>query len=572
MFQYTIKRILLMIPTFFIVSVVIFLVLNMAPGRPGRAGQQGVSNTSESANAQESFRIFKEQFNLDKPIFFNTRFALDQGEIDALLEPAIRYERKDLPEEQRPKSAEVSAAQEELEDLGNYAVPFLVHTATQHSDPDMRWLATQRLAGNAKRRLINEFSQDATSEATRKLNAEIDTENTEISQWRYSRDAPPEARKEIEDKWTAWYAAHKDRFEYSTGDKTSILLLDTRFGKYWGNLLRLDLGVSNIDRKPVLDKILDKLKYSITLSFATIILIYLIAVPLGVFSAVRQRSVADQILTVILFMLYSLPSFFVGVLLLQLFAIGPEFHLWPQPPTEAELAITSITVTDGGLTAARAFTALATLAFVGWMGFGMAQNPERRTPARFLFAAVGMAVVYLGSSALAQVVLFGSVDMFPAGGFESPDASSSMTTLEHLLDLIHHLVLPVFCLTYGGLASISRYARSGLLDVIRADYIRTARAKGLSEPVVILKHATRNGMIPILTLLGTLLPTLIGGSVIIEIIFNIPGMGNFLYEAITTKDYNVVMGVLLISSLLTLFGLLLSDLSYALVDPRISFK
>jgi peptide/nickel transport system permease protein len=133
------------------------------------------------------------------------------------------------------------------------------------------------------------------------------------------------------------------------------------------------------------------------------------------------------------------------------------------------------------------------------------------------------------------------------------------------------MVLPVFCLTYGALASLSRYARTGLLDVIRADYIRTARAKGLSEPMVILKHAVRNGMIPILTLLGTLLPALIGGSVVLEFVFNIPGMGLYMLNSIFLKDYNAIMALTLFSAVLTLIGILLSDISYAIVDPRISF-
>ncbi|MFO0007529.1 MAG: ABC transporter permease subunit [bacterium] len=132
-------------------------------------------------------------------------------------------------------------------------------------------------------------------------------------------------------------------------------------------------------------------------------------------------------------------------------------------------------------------------------------------------------------------------------------------------------MLPILTYTSGSLAALSRYARTGLIEIIRADFIRTARAKGLSEPVVIVKHAVRNGMIPILTLLGGLLPTLVAGSVVIEVIFNIPGMGQYIYQAINLRDYNAVMAVLLTSSLLSLLGILLSDLSYAFVDPRISF-
>ena len=160
---------------------------------------------------------------------------------------------------------------------------------------------------------------------------------------------------------------------------------------------------------------------------------------------------------------------------------------------------------------------------------------------------------------------------FPVSGFQSGDPNMQ-TTMQMLGDMTWHMILPLVCLTYGGLAAISRYARTGLLDVIRSDYVRTARAKGLPEWIVIMKHAVRNGLIPILTLLGFTLPALIGGSIIIEHIFAIDGMGKLMITAIQFRDYNVIMGELLIASVLTLLGILLSDISYALVDPRISLE
>ena len=199
----------------------------------------------------------------------------------------------------------------------------------------------------------------------------------------------------------------------------------------------------------------------------------------------QQDTVADKIVTIILFMLYSLPSFFVAVILLNAFTVGD------------------------------------------WA-------------------------------------------LFPLSGFESTNANE-LTTIEYIGDIIWHVTLPIICMSYGGLAALSRYARTGLLDVIRADYIRTARAKGLPEGVVIVKHAARNGMLPILTLLATLLPAMVGGSVIIEFIFGIPGMGQYILTSITQYDYNAVMAVLLISSVLTLVGMLLVDLAYAFVEPRITF-
>jgi peptide/nickel transport system permease protein len=135
-----------------------------------------------------------------------------------------------------------------------------------------------------------------------------------------------------------------------------------------------------------------------------------------------------------------------------------------------------------------------------------------------------------------------------------------------------HLVLPVTCLTYGGLAYLSRLARSGILEVIREDYIRTARAKGLKERVVIYKHALRNALLPIVTLLAFLLPGMFGGSVIIESIFSIPGMGQLSFEAVLSRDYPVIMAIVTISAMLTLVGLLLSDILYAALDPRIKLE
>lgn len=136
-------------------------------------------------------------------------------------------------------------------------------------------------------------------------------------------------------------------------------------------------------------------------------------------------------------------------------------------------------------------------------------------------------------------------------------------------DLARHLVLPVAVATFGSLAGLSRYMRSSMIDVLGQDYITTARAKGLSERVVIYKHALRNALLPVITLLGLSVPGLIGGSVIFESIFSIPGMGQLFYQGVMARDYPLVMGILVIGAILTLIGNLLADLGYALADPRI---
>jgi peptide/nickel transport system permease protein len=136
-------------------------------------------------------------------------------------------------------------------------------------------------------------------------------------------------------------------------------------------------------------------------------------------------------------------------------------------------------------------------------------------------------------------------------------------------DLAKHLLLPVAVASFGSLAGVSRYMRSAMLGVIEQDYITTARAKGLSERVVIWKHALRNALLPLITLVGFSLPGLIGGSVIFETIFAIPGMGQLFYQGVMSRDYPVVMGILVIGAGLTLIGNLIADLGYALADPRI---
>jgi len=160
---------------------------------------------------------------------------------------------------------------------------------------------------------------------------------------------------------------------------------------------------------------------------------------------------------------------------------------------------------------------------------------------------------------------------FPPAGLSS-NYAEQLPFFPWLTDRLWHLALPVLCLTYSGFAYLTKQVRAGMLDNLRADYVRTARAKGLSNTVVIFRHALRNSIIPVITIMATLLPAMFGGSVIIESIFSIPGMGLLAFEAVTTRDYNVVMAVATVAGVLNLVGLLLADIAYAAVDPRISFE
>ncbi|MEE3331139.1 MAG: ABC transporter permease [Myxococcota bacterium] len=482
---YVIKRLLMMIPTFLGITLLVFVVLNFAPGRPGSANQSGDIGTDlRGEQTEASYLIFREQFNLDKPVLFNTLFALEiedvRGPLETLVDPTVR------------DAATKIAAREQLDDFGGYAVPHLAAVVAQaHSagQASLRDTAVYFLRKGAHQPLVRPFDPDPSPEL-RATNRALDAENAYVRQLRYLPGAPAEEIDNVVRLWTQWFDERAGRWQYSSRDKLRIFFFETRFANYFENLVRLDFGISLVTKEPVLDTLISKLPYSLTLSIGSLFLAYLISIPLGIASAVNKDSRVDRVATVVLFMLYSLPSFFVATLLLTLFSFGSDYE---------------------------------------------------------------------------------SLRWFPTGGFRSRDAMQ-LTSAGQIRDIAYHLVLPMFCMTYGSLASLSRYMRTGLLDVIRSDYVRTARAKGLPEFQVIGRHAVRNGLLPILTLLAGLLPAVLGGSVIIEYIFGIPGMGLWIVDSIFARDYNAIMVVQLFSTLLVLVGILLTDLSYALVDPRIRFE
>lgn len=183
-----------------------------------------------------------------------------------------------------------------------------------------------------------------------------------------------------------------------------------------------------------------------------------------------------------------------------------------------------------------------------------------------VFAGFAMPGFWL---ALLLMLLFGIVwPILPISGLTSL-GFDKLSFWGKAWDLCLHLALPVFLYTFGSLAGMSRFMRASMLEVLRQDYILTARAKGLPARVVIFRHALRNALLPVITLLGLSVPGLIGGSVIIESIFALPGLGQLFYQAVMSRDYPLIMGSLVLGAVLTLLGNLLADLGYGLADPRI---
>ncbi len=172
---------------------------------------------------------------------------------------------------------------------------------------------------------------------------------------------------------------------------------------------------------------------------------------------------------------------------------------------------------------------------------------------------------------LLQIAFAVKLNWLPLGQMVGDDYDS-LSEWGRTWDVFKHSILPIACETYGALAYYSRFVHTNLQEVMRQDYIRTARAKGLPRLRVLAHHALRNTMIPLVTLLGLSLPSLLSGAVILEQIFNWPGMGRLFFEVIRTRDYPVIMGLVLMFSSMTLLGQLLADLLYAVVDPRITYS
>ncbi len=260
--------------------------------------------------------------------------------------------------------------------------------------------------------------------------------------------------------------------------------LYVQYAKWLKGLVHLDLGRSfSPDRRKVWDKIRERLPITVLINVLSMMLILAVSIPLGVRAAVKQNSLFDQVTTILVFIAYAAPAFWVA-LLLMLF-LGIELNI------------------------------------------------------------------------------------LPVSGIHSLMGYEQMSMIQKIFDWAKHLILPVFVSAVGGLAGFSRYTRSSMLEVLRQDYITTARAKGLPEKVVIYRHALRNALLPLITILGLSIPGLIGGSVIFESIFAIPGVGQLMWSAVMARDYPVLMGNLVIVAMLTLLGNLLADIGYAAVDPRI---
>jgi peptide/nickel transport system permease protein len=259
-----------------------------------------------------------------------------------------------------------------------------------------------------------------------------------------------------------------------------------RFFKWFWSMITGNWGVSIFaGGKPVTELIGTAINYTLRFSIASLVISFVIAVPIGIYSALHQYTFFDYFFTFIAFFGMSMPTFWFGFILMMIFGVR-----------------------------------------LGWL---------------------------------------------PIGGVMTPGIETAPFWVR-FLDQLKYMILPVTVLSLFDMGSWMRYARSSMLEVIKQDYVRTARAKGLPERTVIFKHALRNALIPIITLLGLSLPSVISGATITETIFSIPGMGRLTVQAMLSNDYPVAMVCLILESTLLIIGNLIADLLYAVVDPRIRYS
>lgn len=259
---------------------------------------------------------------------------------------------------------------------------------------------------------------------------------------------------------------------------------NNQYHQWASNFVVGNWGASSTDRLPVFKKIMNALQWTLGLSFAGVIIAYIFSIFMGVWAAQNNGTKKEQFVTIVLFLIYSMPSFFIASLLIVFFST-PEYGM----------------------------------------------------------------------------------DLFPSMGVG--DTSPNTPFFSKLIDRIWHFILPLFCMTIGAFAFISRQVKAAMLESLESNYIKTARAKGVPKRSVIWKHAFKNSLFPLITMFASVLPGLIGGSIIIEYIFSIPGMGNLMLSSILSQDWNVVYAVLMIGAVLTLLGVLIADILYTYVDPRV---
>ena len=491
MFQYIVKRLLYFVLTFFIISFLVFGLSKLAPGDPVKQalGQSdsGAGQLAEKQSSDQSYLQMSEKMGMNLPTFY---FAINSAALPDTLHHIVKItDRRNLVGliNEYGNWPQIEAYYHSLKAL---------EIALFKVDADTSNYAEFGLIRTTASTLVNTSSDNAISAKINAMVEAVQVPGLENIRSAVNHVAESYAAVKAEASKSTllipsfkWYGWNNQYHHWMFGNAPLFDTEKEKLGKSEG-FLRGDFGKSYMDKRPVDSIIFDAIRWTLLLNFISIIIAYIISIPLGVITAVKKGTRFDRVSTVTLFALYSLPNFWIATILIVFFTTS-EYSTW--------------------------------------------------------------------------------LDWFPTFGVQSTTMPRNASWFAHLIDLLHHMVLPVFCITYGSFAYLSRQQRGGALAVLRMDYIRTAYAKGLDQNTVIWKHVFRNSLIPIITLFAYLFPAAISGSVVIEIIFSIPGMGQKAFSAIFAKDYPIVFTVVMFSAILTMVGNLVADLLYSVVDPRITF-
>ncbi|MEO6168702.1 MAG: ABC transporter permease [Chitinophagales bacterium] len=497
MITYLIRRVLLFIPTLIVISLLAFVISVNAPGDPVErlvtsAESGDVANVATSS-MQEEKRYWTHRLGLDLPVFYFSSAPLSYP--DTLFRIIDKKERQALTSL--------------LNSYGNWSQIQQYHAAllqlvAVHRQMSKDSILLSSFSSNEIREAINQSSFTSLSLLSTSEENIIHSKIKELDIL-YSRYPFFNTQNQILQQVTAlhtqmiassqcWrnyipvvhFYPQNQYHRWIFGDGNWFSGKGSTFSK---GLIRGDLGMSYTTKMPVNDVIANHIGWSLFFTLLSVLLAYLISIPIGIKAAEKHGSRFDRTSSVILFLLHSMPAFWLATLLLMLFA---NTDMLPWFPVSGIKPVTGY--------------------------------PD------------------------------------DAGFFQKVKLS------------LPYVILPLIAYTYGSLAFLSRIMRVSILEIVNQDYIRTARAKGLTNHTVIYKHALRNALLPIITVFANIFPAAIGGSVILETIFTIPGMGLETYLAIQTQNYPVVIGVFTLTGLLTLTGYLLADLLYAVVDPRISLS
>ncbi len=495
MWQYILKRILQFIPTLILISLLAFAISVAAPGDPverllNMAQQEGAIGSQRMAS--EKLRAdLRRKLGLDLPLFYfsigtmadpDTLYKFPEKSHRAMLQRLTR-QYGNWPDVEKY----YHTLQAAIEKIGLFAQQHDTVLSTEEKDHLLQVQFNLRSLEEipSHKIITHKLAETESLLDTGHLTALLPIAHR-LKQ-AYANIAKHARKWRTYIPRILWYGTHNQYHVWLFGNQPWFRK-NTDPAKQRRGVLRGDFGISFRDQQPVIKRIIERFPWSFTLSIFSVFFAYLIAIPIGIYSAYRRDSWFDRASSVTLFILYSLPSFFVGTLLLVIFA-----------------------------------------------------NPD-------------------------------VLDWFPEGGVQDPvvfDPNWPLwTKIQHWAP---YLVLPLITYTYGSFAFLSRQMRVAMLDVINQDFIRTARAKGLPERVVVLKHVLRNSLLPIITIFANIFPMAIGGSIIIETIFSIPGMGLEIYQSILNYDYPMIVAVFTIFGVLTLVGYLFADIMYAVVDPRISY-